>query len=212
MYWADLRLKFNQFIRKYTRIIIIALIAWAAILLINSFLKDYQTAPKIKDAVDPHSSIVGSVETVPNNLKEPITECIDTYFNYCKNKDYESAYNMILDGCKQMYFPTLNIFKGYVDRIFNGDKIYYIQNYSNYQDSYIYQIRIFDDIMKTGMTGQSDIKFYEEKVTVQQIDGELKLGLRQYIASKAMDDVYEDDYLKIWIDNKDVFYEQEVYT
>lgn len=213
MFWADFRIKLGRLFRKYRKIILIVLIIWLCVLVVNSMLKDYKPEEKIDTTYTPHESVLGSKEDVPQNLQQPIDELIETYFNYCQNKEYENAYNMVSDNCKNIYFNSLDSFKEYVDIIFDQEKLYYIQNYSNYDNYYIYQIRIFDNIMKTGLTGKEDITFYEEKLVISKEDnGELKLSLRQYITSKNMEDVYEDDYLKIWVEKKHIFYEQETYT
>ena len=211
MVWADIRLKIGRWIRKYRRILFTIVLIWSIVIIINNFLKGQDKETELEVAYSPHESILGSKQTVPNDLKEPINECIDTFFNYCQNKKYEEAYNMLSEGCKTTYFPNINNFKTYVDSVFDEEKAYYIQNYSNYKDYYIYQVRIFENIMKTGLTGKSDIAFYEEKISIHEENGELKLGLRQYITTEDMDDIYEDDYLKIWIEKKYVFYEQETF-
>lgn len=212
MFWADLRLKVGRFFKKYRKAILVILIIWICVIVINNFLKNREQEEELNTTYTPHQSVLGSQQTVPNDLQEPINELIDTYFNYCQNKNYEAAYNMLSQGCKSVYFNTIDDFKEYVDIVFNEEKAYYIQNYSNYKDYYIYQVRIFENIMKTGLTGKEDIEFYEEKVSIHEENGELKLGLRQYITTETMEDIYEDDYLKIWIEKKDVFYEQETYT
>lgn len=211
MFWADFRLKIGRFFRKNLRIIIFILIIWLLIVVINNLLKGYVPEKTLNVTYNPHESVLNSEEKVPNRLVEPINNLVDEYFNYCQNKEYEKAYNMLLDGCKQKYFRTILEFKDYVDMIFNGEKIYYIQNYSNYKNNYIYQIRIFENIMRTGLTGVNDISFYEEKISICEVNGELKLGIRQYISTETMDNIYEDDYLKIWVEKKDTLYEQESY-
>lgn len=213
MQWADFRIRIGRFFKRNMKVIVIVLILWLCVLVINNMLKGYKPQETLNTTYNQHESVLGSKEQVPTQLKEPINELVDQYFNYCQNKEYENAYNMLSEGCKSIYFAKIDDFKKYVDTVFNSEKIYYIQNYSNYKNYYIYQIRIFDNIMKTGMTGVKDISFYEEKIVISQDkDGKLRLSIKQYINSETMNDVYEDDYLKIWIEKKDVFYEQERYT
>jgi len=212
MFWADFRIKVIDFFRKYSKIVFVILLVWTIILVVNNLLKGVKKEDELEITYKPHVSVLNSAEKVPEKLEEPVNNLIDTYFNYCQNKQYELAYDMLLDGCKEQYFRRLSDFKDYIDSIFDEEKTYYIQNYSNYKGVYIYQMRIFQNIMKTGLTGVDDISFYEEKISVQNVDGELKLGIRQYISTDIMDDIYEDDYLKIWIEKKDTFYEAERYT
>ena len=212
MFWADIRLRIGRFFRRYRKLVILLLIVWIIIVAINDFLKTNKQVETISTSYAPHQSIIGSTQTVPDDLQEPINTIIDTFFNYCQEKNYQAAYDMLSDGCKYVYFSNLIYFQEYVDTIFNEEKAYYIQNYSNYKDYYVYQVKIFENIMKTGLTGKDDLSFYEEKISIHNENGQLKLGLRQYITTEKMDDIYEDDYVKIWIEKKNVFYEQEVYT
>ena len=151
-------------------------------------------------------------ETVPQRLEQPINETIDTYFNYCNNKQYEEAYQMVSDDCKRIYFPTLEDFKEYVDIVFDENKIYYLQNFSNYNGTYIYRMRIMEDLMATGLTNKDNLYFYEEKIALKEEDDKISLSLRQYITSEDIEEIYEDDYVKITVKSKDVFYEQEIYN
>ena len=211
MFWADFRLRVGKFFKKNIKIIIFALVIWVMIIVVNNLLKGYEPAETLNVTYNPHIAVLNSNEKVPNRLVEPINNLVNEYFNYCKNREYEKAYNLLHDGCKKRYFGTLAEFVVYIDRIFKGDKTYYIQNYSNYKNNYIYQMRIFDDLMKTGLTGVDDIAFYEEKICVSEVNGVLKLGIKEYISTEKMDDIYEDDYLKIWVEERDLLYEQESY-
>jgi len=211
--FTSFRLNIRHFFIKNKRKIFVVLLVWLIIMIANAFLKTYNPEPQLNTIYQPHTSIMGSNQKVPTTLQEPIEQLIDTYFNYCNGKQYEQAYKMISDNCKQVYYPTIDIFKKYVDTVFNEDKIYYIQNFSNYDDVYIYRIRILENILKTGLTGKQDLSYYEEKMAIEKNEqGNLVLSIRQFITSEQLNNVYEDDYMKIWIEKKDVYYEQEIYT
>ena len=211
--FTSFRLRLRNFINKNKRIILLILIIWLLILIANSALKNIPEEVKVETSYEKHESIMGTGDEVPDELQNPIADCVDTYFKYCNSKQYEAAYNMLSDECKSAYFETLDVFQEYIDIVFNEEKVYYIQNYSNQNGYYIYRMRIMQDLLKTGLTGEDDISYYEEKIVVQQKeDGTLKLGIREFIATENLDDIYEDDYLKIWIEKRDIFYEQELYT
>lgn len=208
----SIRLKIRDFFKSRKTTFIILLLVIIILIVLNSIFKRINEEEDFQIAYDKHSSVLDSKQEVPEKLKTPIEELINTYFNYCKTKDYENAYALISDGCKANYFTTLDAFKEYVDIVFNENKIYYIQNYSNYNSYYVYRMRIMDDILKSGMTGVENLSYYEEKLVVQQDGDSYKLGIRQYITTEEFDTVYEDDYLKIWVEKRDVFYEQEKYA
>lgn len=206
------RLKIRNFFKKNRRIIIFLLVIWLLVMVVNQILKRYSFEDFERTTYNEHQAIMDTGETVPEKLKQPINETIDTYFNYCNNKQYEEAYNMVSEECKRIYFPTLEDFKEYIDIVFDENKVYYLQNFSNYNDTYIYRMRIMEDLMATGLTNKDDLYFYEEKIALKENDGKISLSLRQYITSENIEEIYEDDYVKINVKSKDVFYEQEIYT
>lgn len=210
--YTGIRLKIRNFIKRNRKIIIILLILWLLIMVVNQFFKNYSFQDFERTTYNEHQAIMDTGETVPEKLIEPINETIDTYFNYCNNKQYEEAYNMVSEECKKIYFPTLEDFKEYIDIVFDENKIYYLQNFSNYNGVYIYRMRIMEDLMATGLTNKDDLYFYEEKIALKEVDNKISLSLRQYITSENIEEIYEDEYVKIEVVSKDVFYEQEQYT
>lgn len=210
--WTSIRLRVANFIRKNQRIIFIVILVWFIIIAINMFLKYNKPEIEPITTYNPHTAIMDTNSKVPEKLQQPISELIDTYFNYCNTKQYEQAYNMLSQDCKDTYFQTLDDFKSYINYIFGEDKIYTIQNYSNDDGVYIYQIRIMEDILKTGLTGQEDLSYYQERIVITEKDGNLELAVRDYIGKEDLNSVYEDDYIKIWLDDKQVGYETETYT
>ena len=209
--FTGFRLKVRNFFKKYAKVIIFLLIIWLIIIFVNTFLSNNTFKDFERTTYNEHEAILDSSTKVPEKLKQPINETVDTYFNYCNNKQYEEAYSMISDDCKKVYFPTIDRFKEYVDLVFNEKKIYYLQNYSNYNDIYIYRMRIMEDLMATGLTGKDELYFYEEKIALKEESGKITLSLRQLITIEDMDEIYEDSYVKIWVEQCNVFYEQENY-
>jgi len=211
--FTSFRLRIKDFFRRNKKIVFGILLIWLIIVFINDFFKgtafeNFQRTTYIAD-----TPIMDNGQTVPDKLKQPINQLVDTYFNYCNTKQYDKAYDMISQGCKNIYYPTLQDFKDYIDIVFNEDKVYYLQNFSNYNNIYIYRLRIMENLLKTGLTGKTDVQFYEEKIAInQEQDGKLSLSIRQFITTEPMDVVYEDQYMKVRVLKRDVFYEDEAYT
>lgn len=210
--FVSIRLKVINFFKRNKKLIFTVLLLWVIIVIANNFLKTTSFEEFNRTTYSEHESVLGSSEKVPDKLIEPINQVIDTYFNYCNNKNYEEAYAMVSDECKKIYFQTLDDYKEYIDIVFDANKIYYLQNFSNYDGYYIYRMRIIEDLMATGLTGKDELYFYEEKIVLKEDNGKISLSLRQFIANQNIGDIYEDDYIKIWIESKDVFYENEIYN
>ena len=209
-FWLDFRLKVRKFFREHKRVIIIIVIIWGLIIAINYFLKGKQEPVKPITTYDPHSPVMDETDKVPDEYKEPINNLIDNYVNYCNNKEYENAYNLLSNEFKSKYCNTLDGFKSYVDELFDEKKIYNIQNYSNVDNVYVYRIRLLEDILATGTTDGYEYK--EEKIAIEKENGVLKLSLNGYIGEKQLGIIAEDEYMRINIVKKDVTYEAENYT
>lgn len=202
-------LKVRNFWKRNKSKIIIALLIWLVIIVINFILKNLKQEELPKTTYEPHVAIMDDSE-VPEKLQDPIENLIDEYISYCNNKEYDNAYNMISTSCKSSLYPDIEDFKKYIDSVFDEKKVYYIQNYSNVEETYIYNVCIFEDILATGLTG-SEVKYYEEKFVVKNNNGNLELSIREYIGEETLQNVYEDDYLKVSIENMVQKYETQKY-
>lgn len=209
---AKIQLKIRDFYNKYKKIIFVILIIWTLIFVINRFLgrkTDDNNKPSTTYA--PHVSIMDEQSEVPEKLQQPIEDIINKYFTYCNNAEYENAYNMLSEQCKKEVFGSLDSFEQYIKGIFGtGGKIYNIQNFSNLEDAYIYNVRILDDILASGTT--NGYGYYEEKITITTNDaGDLELSVAKFISSENLTIFAEDDYLRIEVLSKNVEYDKETY-
>ena len=72
------------------------------------------------------SAITG--EKVKNN--ESNLQTIKQFVEYCNEGEYELAYNMLSEECKQEVYPSLEHFKTvYIDRIFYINRMYTLENW-----------------------------------------------------------------------------------
>lgn len=209
-YWLDIRLKIRDFLRKHRKKIVIILIAWAVIIAVNYFLKNRETIELPKTTYEPHSPIMDNTDSVPESYKQPINNLINDFFEYCNNREYENAYNLLSSEYKSIYCPNIEDFKEYVNNNFESKKIYNIQNYSNLNKTYVYNVRILNDILASGTT--DEYTYSEDKFVVKEEDGILKLALNGYCGTEDVNILAESDYLNIRILKKEVTYDQVTYT
>lgn len=206
------RLKIRNFFKKYKRVIFIVLIVWLVIIAINFFLGRRSETPMLNTTYNPHEVVLTSDTEVPEKLQTPIEDTIDDYINKCNNKDYSGAFELLTTDCKTHVFgDSLDNFTTYASSVFPNKKRYSIQNYSNFGQAYIYNVKLIDDIIATGLTNQS-YAYYEEKFAVKEEDGKIKLNVNDYMGFNDLKKVAEDDYLKIREENKEEFYSFEIYS
>lgn len=210
-YWLDIRLKIRDFFRRHKKKIAIVIIIWAIVIAVNYFLKNMEPAKVTPiTTYDPHSPVMDETGSVPETYKEPINVLIDNYVNYCNNKEYESAYNLLSNEYKTKFLNNIEDFKKYVDVKFATKKLYNIQNYSNISGIYVYRVRFLEDILASGTTDGYSVN--EEKIVIKLEDNILKLALDGYIKEEEIGIQAEDNYLKMKIISKDIFYDKVRYN
>ncbi len=201
----------RKFFKKYGRIILVVFVIWLIIFLINQYLKKMPKQSSMLNTYTPDSPIIEKGGSVPKRYIENINLTVEKYFNYCNDKNYEQAFNLLTDDCKSyVYDNDISIFQQYVDNIFNTKKIYNLQNYSNVDGTYIYDMMILDDIEATGTTGGYEP--YKEKIALKRIDDGFKISNQGYIENKDCNVVSEDENIKITIKSKDISYRKEGYN
>lgn len=209
---AKILLAVRDFFKRYWKYIVSVVVVWIVVIFINRYLKNNPREIDIVNTYSPDTPVIDNGGTIPRKDKEKVNETIDQYFNYCNNKEYKNAYDMLSKDCQDyLYSSGVSSFKEYVDSVFQSKKIYNIQNYSNIGKTYIYTIRILDDIMSTGTTGGYDT--YQEKIALIDENGTMKISNQGYIGKKIYNNIVgEDNYLKIKILSKDISYSREEYS
>ncbi len=208
---ARITLAIRNFFKKHGRVILIIVVVWLILFLTNLYLKYRPAKIELQSSYEPDTPVIDEGDGVPKKLVNDINTTIDNYFNYCNNKDYENAFNMLTTDCQErLYNNDVNQFKNYVDIIFNKYKIYNVQNFSNVNETYIYNIRILDDISATGATGQYDT--YEEKIVIHYDNGEFKVSNQGYIGKMELNKETESDEMKVKVIKKEMSYSREEYT
>lgn len=210
---TNLRLKIRDIFKKNKRLILTILIVWAAVFVINYILghlpeKDNQVPTT---TYTPHTAVMDESE-VPKKIQDPIENLIKDFMEACNSKDYDKAYNILSADCRSEVFEDIETFKQYIDGVFDEKKIYNIQNFSNKNGYYIYTVTILDDIMASGMTGEEQLETTEETFVIKEENGSLKLAIKGYLENKTVDKMYEDNNLKINIEDVKIDYETMTYT
>lgn len=206
------RLKIRNFLKKNSGKIFFVAIVWIIIIAINYLLGHKKEVPVLNTTYTPHDVLLKSDYDVPEKLQNPIEDLIDDYINKCNNQDFLGAYALLTDDCKQNVFgQSEEEFIQYASSIFKTPKRYTFQNYSNYGGGYIYNLKLIDDIIKTGLTNQ-EYAYYEEKIAIKQNEDKLQLCVNNYMGYEELKKVAEDDNIKIRIENKLKYYGNEIYT
>ena len=216
MKFTEFRLKFKRFLRKNGKIILIVFIIWAIIFGINLILKFTPEKKAPISNYEPHVSVMNSNSKVSDLISKNIEEMIEKYMTYCNDGNYQAAFNMLTEDCKEHELnKNVENFMEHVLMRMPTPKKYGIQNYSNISidgmKAYIYSIKYYDDYLATGLTN-SDYKYTTEKLTFYRDGNELKMAAGNYIYHEDIKQITENEYLKIDVIEKTVNYSIETYT
>lgn len=212
MRFTDLRIKIRRFFRKNKNKVLIIVIVWSIVIIINNILRNYEPQAQLEITYEPHSSVMEYTEKVPEELQEPIEKYIEEYVGYCNSGEYKKAYDMLSEDCKENLYPSLYSFKKHIDGVFDQYKRYCIQAYSIVDDMYIYQVKLFNDFLATGITND-EYKYFDEKFTIRENeDGTINLCVGNYIATEKIQSIVEKDDIKIDIKQRILKYDREIYT
>lgn len=156
----------------------------------------------------PTESII-SAQSVSKEVTKQNTNLIDEFINNCNNGNIAEAYNLLTDKCKEILFPTEEIFKtNYYDIIFTQKRIYNIENWISASSSNTYLIEYFSDVMSTGKV-QEEIDF-QDYITIEKNESG-KININSFISYKQINKSNENENIKITVIGKQIYKEYEQY-
>lgn len=148
--------------------------------------------------------------SVSETYSEDLGKFINQFFSYCIEHNPHNAYTMLSNDTKQELYQTEELFvKNYYQSRFNGNKDFSFQSWSSVDNVYIYQVKIFDNMLATG---QSSENYIEEYVTISNEDGEYKLNINSYLGRKNINKKSEDKNLSVEVIRVDRYLDYEIYT
>lgn len=206
----SIRLKIRNFWKKHKYKVIIGLLIWIIILIVNYILKFNKDIVSPSIGYTPHESIMDTEEKVPTSIIPTIGNWMEEFHSACNQKNYEVAYQLLSEEYRKE--NTLEDFKSYVDDIYDSPKTYVMQNYSNQKNIYIYRVKIMDDILSTGLTGKDTLEYVEERVVVKKDGDKLEFSIGNSIMTEQLDKVFENEHMKVTVNQREIYYDAEIYT
>lgn len=208
----DWRLRVRHWFKKYRKIIFIVILVWAIIFIINKYLQNYTVVQEPNTTYTPSVSVMDSSSSVSTKVHTVIEELIDEYVGYCNEGNYQKAFNMLSEDCQKYAFDDdIVTFAEYVLNKLPNEREYSIQNYSNYGDYYIYEVKYIDNILATGLTNSTYMYTTEKMVFTKNSDGTYDMATGNFISYDTIASVAENDYVKIDIKSRTTMYSIEEY-
>lgn len=207
---SKITLTINRFFKKHGLKVLIVFIVWLIIFIVNQYLKSQPQQISSTNTYTPDEAIMDENGNVPTRYRSEIKDVIQQYFDYCKTKQYVYAFNLLTADCQEfIYDNSLYRFSEYISERINENKIYYLQNYSNINETYIYDFFVSDDLEATG--GTEGFRETKEKIALKKENGEWRISNQGYIGRETLNSTQEDENMKVKVTSKNISYQKEAY-
>lgn len=227
----------NNFVRYYNQnrkmiwiVIFIIIFIYIVIQLLNNFYKRSNEREEVDNTTSSNTTmqkdytsqsqamVQGSISSEKN--RDEFASLVDNFLEYCTNGQVTEAYSLLSNDCKELVYPSEKSFEQeYYATKFNTKKNYDFQLWSAVDSTYIYLVRIFDDMLSTGRI--SDQNYIQDYVSVIQEDNVYRLNIGGYIKTKifqGFDEFGEDsgvfeevDNIRIMVRSVDSYMDYETY-
>lgn len=214
-----IRFYYENRIRVWTVILAIIFIL-VIIQLLNSFAKQQKIEKQSENIEETTSNVVSydnesktimSGDEVSSVYKDDFGKLIDEFYTYCINHQPDEAYELLSVNMKNMRYQSIEIFRDlYYNSRFEGNKQYSFQSWSQSNDIYIYQVKIFNNMLSTGISSEQEYK--EDFVTIVPEEDTYKLNIDGYIGRKEIYKQSSNDIIEISAQISDIYMNYEVYT
>ena len=206
--YTNIRLIIGRYLRENMLKIIIILVLILFGTSIYNMILNYNTEVRPIVTKDIETSIISN-QKFPSKIQEEGLKKINQFLNYVKEDKIDLAAEMLTEDAKYYSFKNKKEAIGYIIEVYKGKK-YDIKPYAKVGNDYIYQVKVFEDILETGLTN-TIYSFTDTKMIIKNENGKIGLNIRGYIGKYKSSGFYEDNNLKVNIKGKNVWVEHEDY-
>jgi len=206
--YTNIRLIIGRYLRKNMLKIIIILVLILFGTSIYNMILNYNTQVRPIVTKDMEIPVISN-QKFPSRIQEEGLKKINQFLNYVKEDKIDLAAEMLTEDAKYYSFKNKKEAIGYIIEVYKGKK-YDIKPYAKVGNDYIYQVKVFEDILETGLTN-TIYSFTDTKMVIKNENGKIGLNIRGYIGKYKSSGFYEDNNLKVNIKGKNVWVEHEDY-
>ena len=206
--YTNIRLIIGRYLRENMLKIIIILVLILFGTSIYNMILNYNTEVRPIVTKDMETPVISN-QKFPSKIQEEGLKKINQFLNYVKEDKIDLAAEMLTEDAKYYSFKNKKEAIGYIIEVYK-DKKYDIKPYAKVGNDYIYQVKVFEDILETGLTN-TIYSFTDTKMIIKNENGKIGLNIRGYIGKYKSSGFYEDNNLKVNIKGKNVWVEHEDY-
>ena len=206
--YTNIRLIIGRYLRENMLKIIIILVLILFGTSIYNMILNYNTEVRPIVTKDMETPVISN-QKFPSKIQEEGLKKINQFLNYVKEDKIDLAAEMLTEDARYYSFKNKKEAIGYIIEVYK-DKKYDIKPYAKVGNDYIYQVKVFEDILETGLTN-TIYSFTDTKMIIKNENGKIGLNIRGYIGKYKSSGFYEDNNLKVNIKGKNVWVEHEDY-
>ena len=206
--YTNIRLMIGRYLRENMLKIIIILVLILFGTSIYNMILNYNAEVRPIVTKDMETPVISN-QKFPSKIQEEGLKKINQFLNYVKEDKIDLAAEMLTEDAKYYSFKNKKEAIGYIIEVYKGKK-YDIKPYAKVGNDYIYQVKVFEDILETGLTN-TIYSFTDTKMIIKNENGKIGLNIRGYIGKYKSSGFYEDNNLKVNIKGKNVWVEHEDY-
>ena len=145
---------------------------------------------------------------VSETYQQKFGTLIDSFFTHCKNHEPDEAYDLLSQKCKDILYPTEELFKTqYYEPKFSTEKTYQFQSWSSSSDM-IYLVKIYDNMLATGKGNAQ--KYIQDYVTVVKENDTYKLNVSSFIGVSKRSGKAQKGDIEIEVQSSEMYMDYQI--
>lgn len=162
-----------------------------------------------KEAYTPEQTVILGTNISEEKFEEQ-NSLVKSFVDYCNEQNYEEAYNLLTEDCKEKIYPSLSDFENkYCKRIFTEKREYNLQSWINNGKYNTYRVRFTGDIIGNGSYDNSEN--YEDYITIVTNDEGQKLNINGYIKTEEINKETKNDKIQAVAKEVDTYMDYVTY-
>lgn len=146
--------------------------------------------------------------SVDQDIKDEVQGVLEQFIQYVTSKQVEQAYNLLTEDCKEILYPTLEGFEQkYCQDLY--DKIYDFQSWSSTDNTYVYQVRFYDNMLSAGLDFTNH--YLEDYITVLKKGDVYKVNIHNFIRANNIRKTAEANKVQFKVNNVETYLDYEIY-
>lgn len=155
--------KLNNLKKMIIILIVILLVIIGALLVILPKVKQKESEEITEEKIQQQIQQAQEEFLLPKSEKERMQIYLTRYLNFIEDKEYEKAYNLLYEEFRKSYFPSIGVFKKYIEETYFISMQVEYENFQRQGEYFILTVKLVD-MLEPLRTKVQKFIIYEKKV------------------------------------------------